>query len=549
MQSIRTLITEFAYPHLDYLLSLVDRDGDAAALGGFPCMADNGGTVIGMLIRAAADAYLRAPGEETRARLCRFFSRITEDSPLHTWGKLSVLTTLRMLQNAGESDILSPKTMELLCRRTDYDDFFDRETLSLKNGLPTNYYHVAHSCACLREELGFDTALYSGKIAEKLLEVICGTDSGGWMDERPPRGRFDSYSIGMNRSMVGMYRSLGMEVPPELWARCRESAYIHFANRNRCGTGISYGRSLSVYGDTESMTEILFAMRNGLLDKADIPEAVAYLIHIAEKLIRFWYRPDGKWFDIWTGGRATESYRGPHRVLEVNLEITTRLVSLLHDAVALGFADTIPENDIAPVAGWECRETVFQKEPGKMRALYVLRHGEHSFMFPFVGAAGTSYFPFPSEAYTAEAPVEQYHPFLVPVLTTEDGREVMPIWYFDDVKMEQTGDTVSITATGNCCETDRVYNLEKMRGETDIRFVTRYVFRDNTVNVCFTFEKEYDAEILYAGIRDCVTFYGFSEETVSDISDDETFHTPHGAETFCKTAHGFGRKFGYTLTL
>ena len=173
MQSIRTLITEFAYPHLDYLLSLVDRDGDAAALGGFPCMADNGGTVIGMLIRAAADAYLRAPGEETRARLCRFFSRITEDSPLHTWGKLSVLTTLRMLQNAGESDILSPKTMELLCRRTDYDDFFDRETLSLKNGLPTNYYHVAHSCACLREELGFDTALYSGKIAEKLLEVIC----------------------------------------------------------------------------------------------------------------------------------------------------------------------------------------------------------------------------------------------------------------------------------------------------------------------------------------------------------------------------------------
>ena len=75
---------------------------------------------------------------------------------MKTWGKLAVLRGFCRLRDAGCLDVISEAVIETMKQKTDYGDFFDKETMSLR-GYPTNYLQVAMACAgyqmCIRDRL------------------------------------------------------------------------------------------------------------------------------------------------------------------------------------------------------------------------------------------------------------------------------------------------------------------------------------------------------------------------------------------------------------
>ncbi len=554
MKTIRDHIEGFAYPFLEYVLDLIDREGENAILGDYKCTIDEGGFALGTLIKCSVTLYLNEKDPKKavllRERLLRFFDMIDEDRHIGTWGKQFLLQSLVSLKDAGKDDLLSKEKLDLIARKTDYGDFFDKEKVEIPKDstLPTNYYHVALTCALCREQLGFEDDGMADKIAEKFLSIMNANSCEGWMDEVPPRGRFDSYSLNSYRSTSLPLLAAGKNVPDFIYEKAKEASLINFSMRNRHGYGFMYGRSLSVYGDSGTLSQIIFGLKNGFIEEKDKDEAIAYCIAICDRLVNFWYRKDKNFFDIWTDSRATDCYRGPEVVLNLNLEMTISLISVLEYFTSVGLDNYIPEKNVSEPEKWEARKTVFIDEPQKARALYVLRRGKHTFSLPFIGMAKTpntvndAYFAFPHEQEFIEEPVWRYHPFLVPEITTEDGNVAVLMEGFRSIEEKYEDDKVTIKVSGYLVGTDTV--------ATDIGFDGTYIFDGDKIKVEFNIHKPYkSARMLYSGAKtDHVRFIGVVSEEITDVSEKKEFRACSGGIKECKTAY-FTDKIGYEITL
>ena len=554
MKSYRETTEKFSYSFMEYLMDLFDREGEKATLGGFPCKIDKSCLTLGGLLRSSARLYIAEKNtdraEQLEKRLLRFIEMINEDTTTGPWGKQFILEALALLKKAGKLNIIPHERLEILEKKTDYGDFFNKEGLFIPKelGLPTNYYHVALTCATYREIIGFENNGMSKKIADKLLEIMINNSDDGWMDEVPPRGRFDSYSLDAYKTVYDSLEMAGKAVPEFIIKNAKEAVLIHLSAKNRHGHGFKYGRSLSVFGEAGTLRQICFGFKHGFIEEKDKDEAIAYCIHICERLIDFWYRKEENFFDIWTGSRATDVYRGPDVIFNLNLGMCLAMAEVLEEFTKLGIDNYVPAKDVREPEKWEARKTVFVKEVGKERALYVLRRGTHSFMLPFVGMSdkpntvSDMYFAFPHQQEFTEAPVWRYHPFLVPEITTEDGTVAVLMEGFSRIEEKYEDDRIIINVSGNLVARDTT--------PTDIEFDGKYVFDGRKITVKFNIHKPYrSARMLFCGAKtDYVKFIGSECEEINDVSEAKEFRAACGGIKECKTAY-FKDMIGYEIEL
>ncbi len=557
MKSIREQIEGFAYPFLENILNKIDKEGEKSTLGGFKFKIDEQCFALGLMIKCSVMLYLKEKDSEKSKALCerllRFFDLIDKEKQFGTWGKQFLLEALVMLKKAEKLCILSEEKISILEEKTDYSDFFDKDEIKILDGmnLPTNYYHVALSCAVQREFLGFENDGISRKIAEKLLGIMKDNSDSGWMDEVPPRGRFDSYSLHAYSDVYKAFCEIGMkdEIPTFITENLREAALINFSMRNRKGHGFSYGRSLSVYGDKGTLMDVIFCIKNGLVSGEEKEDAIAYCISICDRLLNFWFRKEDNFFDIWTSSRKTDCYRGPDVILTLQLGVTMTLIGALEEFTLMGLDNYVPKENVSLPEKWEARKTVFENKNDKVRVLYVLRRGEHTFSLPFVGMSdkpntvNDAYFAFPHEQEFIEEPVWMYHPFLVPEIVTEDGRTAILMEDFKRIEERYEDDKITVSVSGRL--------VGKDTEPTDIGFDGTYIFEGSKITVFFNIHKPYTrARMLFSGAKtDHVCFIGAAHEEISDVSENRDYFACCGGIKECKTAYFTGEKIGYEITL
>ena len=51
------------------------------------------------------------------------------------------------------------------------------------------------------------------RIKNKLLDIMTGFSAEGWMDEQPPFGRYDRYSILISSELIDSLNAINKEVP------------------------------------------------------------------------------------------------------------------------------------------------------------------------------------------------------------------------------------------------------------------------------------------------------------------------------------------------
>ena len=555
MATVRSLIEGFVWEHLEKFVSLVDEGGEDTVFEGIRVLDEPEKFVHGALVNATANLYVQYvnTGDErsdvTLQRLLKFLSFVLK-TDVKTWGKLSCLRGVFALYKAGQLDKLPSSVIDVLKEKTDYTDFYDKERNEIIN-LPTNYYRVAMACAGYREKLGWDTEKFSAKICEKLVGIIEAGSLVGWMDEDPPHGRFDRYSIILSSEFADTAMELGLDMPKFLKNNLRNAAELSLLMANKKGDGINYGRSLSCHGDATPLEIIASALAMGLIeaDKKDL--AVAYSAKIIEKILGFWYDGTKGSFNIWWNGRSTNKYRQVHRVLEVNLDMAMHLIATLANFERAGLADVeVDEASISTVTNWTVHRVDFT--PKCNRALFVLKYKDTLCMLPLIGLGGVcdwaAYMPYPSICGVLEGAPQAHVPFLIPEYTLPDGKTARPVEFYENIDMSNVNETVSIVATGRLALID-----DGVAKNSDYTFKTVYEFVNNSIKVTFDTDAKYDSVHTVVGVhgeKDVIEVFGFDTYSVINICDEYDYKTPSGAITEAREyVSNSVRTLGYRFTL
>lgn len=552
MKTIRELVDNFIYKHMERLTDLMNREGQEATMDGVICLQERSGFTQGALIENAMYLYIHyyknqdVRTEEALEKI-HYFITFLDGMHVKTWGKLAILRGLSRIKKEGLLETLQEDVLSVLREKTDYGDFLDKETMELK-GLPSNYYHVAMACSGYREQLEWESEDYSERCKQKLMEIMMQKSDSGWMDEQVPYGRYDRYSMAISAELADTLDALGKPLPQFIEKNLKDSAQLMLDLANEDGDGVTFGRSLSVHGDCAPVEVLSTAFRHHLVDEEFIEEGMSYCLKLLEKILTFWYRPQMGSFDIWNDGRTTNGYRQKHRILEVNLDMTTHLLHILENMEEAGLADYRPDGIFTKTDTWNYKKTQFMKEDGKERALYVLKRGAYTFSLPLVGAGtlwkSAAYLPFPAKPMLLEAPPESYIPFLIPEVTLENGTVTMPIQYIEHITEEQCEDSVTICVKGTLCRMDTEQPVE-----ADGTFETCYCFKGNRIEAEFTFDAcVQQIRMEYAGEANVRVLIAATEEKL-DTRDQEIYFTPHGRLMQGKRWTGNGKVWKYSVDL
>ena len=552
MSSIRSLIDGFVWNHLEKFVSLVDEGGEDTVFEGIRVLDEPEKFVHGALVNATANLYVHyvntndVRSEATLQRLLKFLSFVLK-TDVKTWGKLSCLRGIFTLYKAGQLDKLPSSVIEVLKEKTDYTDFYDKERNEIIN-LPTNYYRVAMACAGYRERLGWDTERFSATICEKLVGIVEAGSEIGWMDEDPPHGRFDRYSIILSSEFADTAMELELEMPEFLKSNLKSAAELSLFMANKNGDGVNYGRSLSCHGDATPLEIIASASAMGLLDKENYGLAVAYSVKIIEKILGFWYDKEKGSFDIWWRGRTTNKYRQVHRVLEVNLDMAMHLITTLANFERAELDKVDADNSlIRSVNKWTVMRTDFT--PRRDRALFALKYKDTLSLLPIIGLGGVcdwaAYMPFPSICGAIEGAPQAHIPFLIPEYKLSCGALARPIEFYNTVECDTVDDTVRIVAGGNLAIIDNGTPVK-----SEYTFSTVYTFSNGSISVKFNTDAPFFSAEMVTGVRGNASLaaVGFDSSEHIDTADKDDYKTPSGRidGAFMNVKHGSG-EFGYII--
>ncbi len=537
MSTIRQLIDGFVWEHLEYFTAMVEQGGEDTVFEGVRVLDEPEKFVQGTLVHAAARLFLhyKAIGDETRAavalRRLQLFLPYVCTSVCKTWGKFAVLRALSALHDAGCLSVIDEDTLSVLKQKTQYIDFIDKERCDVI-GYPSNYLHVGMACAGLREKLGWDTDAYSDKLRDKLFSVMTEGACDGWMDEQPPFGRFDRYSIIVTSELSDTLGLLGRALPAFAADNLALAAKLCLFCANDRGDGINYGRSLSCHGDCGTVEIISSALARGLVPPSQHATAVVYTVRVIEKTLSYWYDKARRSFNIWWDGRATNGYRGVKRVLEVNLDMAFHLIYLLENIEKAGLADVEPNAAAMPApACWTTYEVLFRDTPHNLAKTVTLRRGDTLAMLPMIGLGNhcghAAYQPYPAISELLEGAPEGELPYLIPQYTLEDGTLCRPTQFYDSIETVSDGDTVIVTARGTMATFVRP--PQRAVGH----FTATYRFEGATITASFAVDAPVGRIAMMVGTHhdtDDIQAVGFDAQTPL-ATDAVDFRTPHGAIT------------------
>ena len=488
--------------------------------------------------------------DRTLARLKKFIGFATKEQ-CKTWGKLSVLRALASLKEASLLGSIEPETLEILKVKTENTDFYDKEKMALR-GAPSNYNQVAMACAGYRELIGFENEGYCDAIKDKLLDLMKNGAIDGWMDEQPPYGRFDRYSLLVTSELSDTLDSLHKDFPDFTAENLKKMAKLCVFMANNKGDGVNYGRSLSCHGDGACVEALASAFRRGLVDEADKDIAIAYSVKIIEKTLDFWYDKEKRSFDIWWNGRSTNRYRQVHRVLEVNLDMAIHLLTTLKNFELAGLADYEPEMALSAPENWILHEVTFINDPDRKAKTVVLRRGDTLVMLPLIGLGNqvknAAYQPYPAICGMLEGAPEAKMPYLVPEYILADGTVARPVQYYSDIITVEKNGSVTVTAKGTLCNVG-----ERLHEKVNSTFTAVFEFTGEMITVCFEADADVKAIEMVIGVHDKnheITAYGFDESEEMSTEGEYDFMTPHGAIVKADKLVKYGNgKVGYSFKL
>ncbi len=543
--TVRNLINKTVYDLLEFYTSKCLKEGEDAEYLGVKLLEEPEKFVKGAFFNACAHlcAHYSRTGDKrfcSAVKRLHFAVKLIGGDKVNTWGKTTALHGMCTLKRNCLDKLLSPEEIAVIEEKTRYDDFFDKETVTLK-GAPTNYYQVAMACAGMRELLGFESDGYCDKIKEKLFSIMSGFSDTGWMDECPPYGRFDRYTTMICAELSDTLYYIDRETPEFAKINLAKASELALACANPKGDGILYGRSLSIHGDCALLEILSTALRLRMIPDEQIPAALAYSRAILEKSFNFWYDKDRHSFDIWFCGRSTNKYRQVRRLLEVNLDMCNHMLTTLANFEAAGLADA-ELSDKSPANPYKFGnpyKVEFSNENGKARALYCFVQNGRLVQLPLINAGNLShyaaYLPFPVIAGELEASPEGPLPWLVPEFTLE-GEKYVPSGFYTDISdRSQNGKTV-VTAKG--------FMLKRgaKPEQSDIPFTATYTFSSSELKLDFSCEKDFpEYRVIYGrpyGAKCSVT--STTEPEIIDVSEQYDYFTPHGRCDIAKVWTGKG---------
>lgn len=536
------------------LVTLMEQGGKEAAFEGVRLLNPDSYTILGALIRATYILYRTAEGEEKarlKAALKRFFDW-TKDDPCKTWGKLSLLSVLTEMKERDELSLLSEELLRALREKTDFRDFYDEREKKLLGPTAANYVHVAASCAKGRSRLGWESEATVSAITEHLLRTVAANGAGGFLDDEPGEGRYDSYTFMVARHLPDQCEEAGIPIPKDALENLATAARAMLKMANRRGDGFVYGRSLSVYGDLSPAGVLAAALKHKLLTKAEADLAYAYILASFEKICRFWYDEARGIFNIWLDGRSTDGYREIHRLLETNLDVCSSLEAVLDTLTDMGMVPAMPMAEIPVPEVWQASRICFLDAPDRHAEMIILRRKDTLVMLPLIGggsiSAFSAYCPFPAVAGVLEAAPQSEEPFLIPEYEMA-GRPHRPIRFYSDIEMKEENDKVTVRAQGHMALIGRYPICPK---RTEYTFTTEYVFDGEKISARFETDMPYDRarmRIAETAKATHIKTHGFDSLCELPLGTKDTL-APHGAYTYVHEHSTKARNaLGWTATL
>ena len=382
----------------------------------------------------------------------RQIADLTVDDTNDTWGIYYYCEALYGLQRAGLLDqAVSPATLARLKLQLDWRRFVRPGDLTLID-LPNNYYGVAFSVARLRMLLGWEDASASEALLARAIDHYRKYSGAyGFADETDGGGRFDRYSVLLIGELSQRFIETGMTPPPEVKAWLRRSVDLLAPRMNLRGEGFEYGRSIGAYGETCFLEVFTAAAKLGVLTPREEAMAYAFSARIAARYADFWLDPKMGSVNLWEHGRRTDAYRAKHRILGENLSLTRQLLytnALWND---LGFKGRAPDPGFAAWLGALPRATTTWFARGEYDRLVVtVRDGDHVIGLPLInGGAGqhmnAPYFPTPFSPGMLSGVADSGAPNLTPRFTLADGARLMPLAWYEHVKVTTRGRTTTVT--------------------------------------------------------------------------------------------------------
>jgi len=545
METVRTLITNNVYNHLEFYTTTVYEQGENAEYLGIKLLNEPEKFVKGVFIHASVRLFLHydSTGDSRTAEAFKkvvYSIRLLENDVLRTWGKLNALRGACALLKEDKLSLLPDDCIKLLRDRTDIDDFYDREKNALRNA-PSNYYQVAMACAGYREMLGWGIDGECDRIKDKLLDIMTGFSAEGWMDEQPPFGRYDRYSILISSELIDSLNAINRPVPDFAIKNLKDAVKLALSCANTAGDGVVYGRSLSVHGDCAMLELLATAFRMGLIEEKDKSTALSYCGAILRKAFDFWVDKERNSYNLWLDGRTTNNYRQIRRLLEVNLDMDIHMLTTLDNMTEAGCADLsvdapLPESRHGFASPYV---TVFSSGESGERMLYSFVEKGILYQLPLIGTGNmtlnAAYQPFPASARKLEANPESHHPFLVPHFTSQGGKKYIPSGFYHKITDETitvngiTG--TKITAVGNM---SLITEGIRFPSESEIPFTAIYTFLGDKITVEYTAHtsESLTCSVLYAyGENGCSVAFNGTIPEARNVKDEPAFFTPHGGIT------------------
>lgn len=443
-------------PQVEALLDGLLEDGRGYRLDGVEVFAANDRFLPGKLAIALAHVLSATPRDDPKFdRYLRGFgalSVLTLEDPNESWGIYYYASALHELQTLGVLDeAVSADVLARLRERLDWRTFVREDDLTLID-LPNNYYGVAFSIARLRYLLGWEEAAASEALLAKTLDHFREYSGAyGFADETAGEGRFDRYSVLLIGEIAQRFIETGVEPPADVRAWLRQSVDVMLPRFNLRGEGFEYGRSIGPYGETAFLEVLSAAAALDVLTPEEKEMAYAFSSRVAARYADFWLDPGTGSVNLWDGGRATDAYRGKHRILGENLSLGHQLYYTNAIWNRLGYRERRPTEAFEAWLDRLPRSTTTWFARGDNdRLVITYRDGRRVIGLPLInGARGqhqnTPYYPIPFSPGVLAGSADRVYPQLIPQLTLADGSILTPTSYFEDVTVTVDGARTVIT--------------------------------------------------------------------------------------------------------
>ena len=306
----------------------------------------------------------------------------------------------------------------------------------------------------------------------------------GFADETQGQGRFDRYSVLLAAEIAQRFMETGEMPPREIVDWVRKSADVMLMRLNATGEGFEYGRSLGPYSETAIVEVLTAAAKLGVLSDDQKSLAYAFASRAARRYTEFWIDARTGSVNLWDEGRRTDAYRGKFRILGENLSLGHQYLYTNEAWNELGFKDVSPRADfVRALRTLPTRSVTWFARGDYDRVLVTVRDRGQLISLPLVnGGPGqhmhSPYFPIPFSNGLVSGVADATEPLLVPRFELADGTVLMPLAFFRDVKVEQSGPRT--TVSWRQTEMDRMGSRDAV-ADGRLQVETRYVFEPGVI--------------------------------------------------------------------